>query len=156
MDDKPTLKKVVFERPTEEYFKKAPKYSGALVRDSERGMARSSYLGFGIQVLQPGRGETNRHAHQGEDAFWFVLEGTAVFYKVLEDGSEETIRLDKYEGLFIPDSAPYWFECPKDSQEDLVIIRSSAATGAEKKRLNYEQLKDWQTNRGLGGVMVSS
>jgi mannose-6-phosphate isomerase-like protein (cupin superfamily) len=124
-------------------FKGRPKKTERLVTDKD-----SSLLGLGMQVVLHG-GETNRHAHTGQDAAWLVLEGRARFYGKTDD---EVFELEPLEGLFMPDGQDYWFESASD--KPLKILRMSARDPrAESKRINYEDLKTWQT--GLGGERVA-
>lgn len=124
-------------------FKGRPKKTERLVTDKD-----SSLLGLGMQVVLHG-GETNRHAHTGQDAAWLVLEGRARFYGKTDD---EVFELEPLEGLFMPDGQDYWFESASD--KPLKILRMSARDPrAESKRINYEDLKTWQA--GLGGERVA-
>ena len=43
-------------------------------------IAQSDILSVVIQVVSKEGGETNLHAHSGQDAVWFVLAGRAKFY----------------------------------------------------------------------------
>lgn len=119
-------------------FKGRPKKSERLITGSD-----STLLGLGMQVVLEG-GETNRHAHTGQDAAWLVLEGRARFYGKTDN---DVFELDPLEGIFIPDGHDYWFESASD--KPLKILRMSARDPrAESKRLNYEDLKSWQTHLG--------
>jgi mannose-6-phosphate isomerase-like protein (cupin superfamily) len=60
-------------------FKGLPKKTERLVSNKD-----SKLLGLGMQVVLAG-GETNRHAHTGQDAAWLVLEGRARFYGKTDD-----------------------------------------------------------------------
>ena len=128
---------------TNQDFKGLPKKTERLVSNKD-----SSLLGLGMQVVLEG-GETNRHAHTGQDAAWLVLEGRARFYGKTDN---DVFELDPLEGLFIPDGQDYWFESA--SEKPLKILRMSATDPrAERKRLNFEDLKGWQTH--LGGERVA-
>jgi mannose-6-phosphate isomerase-like protein (cupin superfamily) len=119
-------------------FKGLPKKTERLVSNKD-----SNLLGLGMQVVLQG-GETNRHAHTGQDAAWLVLEGRARFYGKTDD---DVFELNPMEGLFIPDGADYWFESASD--KPLKILRMSARDpNAEAKRLNYSNLKEWQGHLG--------
>ncbi len=119
-------------------FKGRPKKSERLVTGAD-----STLLGLGMQVVLEG-GETNRHAHTGQDAAWLVLEGRARFYGKTDN---DVFELDPLEGIFIPDGQDYWFESA--SEKPLKILRMSARDPRTKsKRLNYENLKSWQTHIG--------
>ncbi|HWP56626.1 MAG TPA: cupin domain-containing protein [Candidatus Acidoferrales bacterium] len=123
---------------------------GGRPKKTERliGHKDSDLLGLGMQVVLQG-GETNRHAHTGQDAAWLVLEGRARFYGKTDD---EVFELEPMEGIFIPDGQDYWFESASD--KPLKILRMSARDPrGESKRLNYEDLKSWQTH--LGGERVT-
>ncbi len=123
-------------------FKNRPKKTERLISNGD-----SSLLGLGIQVVLQG-GETNRHAHTGQDAAWLVLEGRARFYGKTDD---EMFEIGPLEGLFIPDGQDYWFESA--SEQPLKILRMSARDPrTESKRMNYEDLKGWQSH--LGGERV--
>ena len=124
-------------------FKGRPKKTERLVKNSD-----SDLLGLGMQVVLEG-GETNRHAHTGGDAAWLVLEGRARFYGKTDD---DVFELDPLEGLFMPGGQDYWFESASD--KPLKILRMSARDPrTESKRLNYEDLKSWQTD--LGGERIA-
>ena len=119
-------------------FKGRPKKSERLITGAD-----STLLGLGMQVVLEG-GETNRHAHTGQDAAWLVLEGRARFYGKTDN---DVFELDPLEGIFIPDGQDYWFESA--SEKPLKILRMSARDPrAQSKRLNYEDLKSWQTHLG--------
>ncbi len=119
-------------------FKGRPKKSERLITGAD-----STRVGLGMQVVLEG-GETNRHAHTGQDAAWLVLEGRARFYGNTDN---DVFELDPLEGIFIPDGQDYWFESA--SQKPLKILRMSARDPrAQSKRLNYEDLKSWQTHLG--------
>jgi len=119
-------------------FKGRPKKSERLITGAD-----STLLGLGMQVVLDG-GETNRHAHTGQDAAWLVLEGRARFYGKTDN---DVFELDPLEGIFIPDGQDYWFE--STSEKPLKILRMSARDPrAQSKRLNYEDLKSWQTHIG--------
>ena len=123
---------------TDQDFKGRPKKSERLITRND-----STLLGLGMQVVLEG-GETNRHAHTGQDAAWLVLEGRARFYGKTEN---DVFELDPLEGIFKPDGHDYWFESA--SEKPLKILRMSARDPrAESKRLNYEDLKSWQTHIG--------
>lgn len=124
-------------------FKGRPKKTERLITNKD-----SNLLGLGMQVVLEG-GETNRHAHTGQDAAWLVLEGRARFYGKTDD---EVFELAPLEGLFMPGGQDYWFESASD--KPLKILRMSARDPrAESKRMNYEDLKSWQTN--LGGERIA-
>ena len=108
-------------------------------------MARGEILSVGAQIVKDG-GETNLHAHTAVDSTWIVITGKAKFYG--QDGVP--IELDRIEGVFIPKAVPYWFESA--SSEPLEILHLTARDkDAKSERVNYEELKDWQQERGLGG-----
>lgn len=108
-------------------------------------MARGEILSVGAQIVKDG-GETNLHAHTAVDSTWFVIEGKARFYG--EDGVP--VVLNKLEGVFIPKAVAYWFESA--GSEPLQILHLTGRDKATKsERINYEELKDWQQERDLGG-----
>ncbi len=87
-----------------------------------------------VQVIAGG-GETNLHAHKGNDAFWLVLQGEATFYT-----TEDRVvgKIGRYQGIIIPRETPYWFE--SSSPENLVILRVGAnALGEQRGRIDYTE-----------------
>ena len=105
-----------------------------------RALANSGAISCGVQVIAGG-GETNLHAHKGNDAIWFVLQGAASFYTT-EDRLVATVN--KHEGLLIPREVPYWFESA--SEENLVILRFGASVADEGTgRIDYTPSKVSQT-----------
>lgn len=99
---------------------------------SVEALARSDLISCGVQVIAGG-GETNLHAHKGNDAIWFVLQGAAAFYTT-EDRLVATVG--KNEGLLIPREVPYWFESA--SEENLIVLRFGAAAPNEGSgRIDY-------------------
>jgi mannose-6-phosphate isomerase-like protein (cupin superfamily) len=80
---------------------------------------RTELLSVGIQIVNGG-GETNLHAHNGEDAVWIVLGGQAAFYN--EDGDRRIIG--RHEMIVLPSGTKYWFEAAGD--EPLEIVRIGA------------------------------
>lgn len=113
------------------HFKVQPQLldSGKTVTELVKGGAAIS---CGVQVIADG-GETNLHAHKGNDAIWFVLQGAATFYTT-ENRVVATVR--EHEGLLIPREVPYWFECA--SEENLVVLRFGAAVKGEPTgRIDY-------------------
>ena len=124
-------------------IKGRPKKSERLITGTD-----STLLGLGMQVVLEG-GETNRHAHTGQDAAWLVLEGRARFYGKTDN---DVFELNPLEGIFIPDGQDYWFESASD--KPLKILRMSARNPqTQSKRLNYEDLKSWQTHLGSDRVV---
>ena len=73
-------------------------------------IAQSDILSVVIQVVSKDGGETNLHAHSGQDAVWFVLAGRAKFY----GKDDEVVELGPKDALFIPKGVPYWFESSSD------------------------------------------
>jgi mannose-6-phosphate isomerase-like protein (cupin superfamily) len=101
-------------------------------------LVRSDILSAGMQVVVDG-GETNLHAHSGNDGFWLVIEGRARFY-----GEGDTLIADvgRLEGVLIPRGFPYWFESSGDVP--LQILRVGATAQNEKnERVNYTPMKDF-------------
>ena len=107
---------------------------------------RSDIMGLGVQKAWEG-GETNLHAHTGADSTWFVLAGKARFY-----GSDPTdpVELGVHEGVFIPMATPYWFESASDVPLEM-MHQTVRDPEVKNERVNYEPLKDWHVERGLGG-----
>ena len=101
-------------------------------------LCRSDILSAGIQVVVDG-GETNLHAHNGNDGFWLVIKGRAKFYG---QGDELIADVGKLEGVLIPRGFPYWFESSGDVP--LQILRVGATAQMEKnERVNYTPMKDF-------------
>ncbi|MFN0070968.1 MAG: cupin domain-containing protein, partial [Chloroflexota bacterium] len=92
-------------------------------------LAKTDLLSATVQVIASG-GETNLHAHGGEDATWLVLQGSARFYTT---DNEVVATLGRFEGLVIPRELPYWFESASD-EENLVILRMGASAQNEPHR----------------------
>ena len=105
-----------------------------------------------IQVVSKDGGETNLHAHSGQDAVWFVLAGRAKFY----GKDDEVVELGPKDALFIPKGVPYWFESSSD--EPLEIMRNAATdANIQNRRVNYEALRDRQQDgRHEDSVYVNS
>lgn len=92
-------------------------------------LVRSDLVRGAVQVVYEG-GETNLHSHSGNDGFWYVLAGRALFYE-----DEDTLYADlgPNEGVLIPRGTPYWFE--SGSSEPLQILHVSAkAQNVEDQR----------------------
>ena len=95
-------------------------------------LIRGEVISCGVQVIAHG-GETNLHAHRGNEAIWIVLGGRAKFYTT---DDQVVAELGQYEALYIPESTPYWFESA--SEENLVILRLGAnVPGKERGRIDY-------------------
>ena len=124
---------------------------GSLLKVSSH-IAHSDILSVVIQVVSKDGGETNLHAHSGQDAVWFVLAGRAKFYG--KDG--EAVELGPKDALFIPKGVPYWFESSSD--EPLEIMRNAATdANIQNRRVNYEALRDRQQDgRHEDSVYVNS
>jgi mannose-6-phosphate isomerase-like protein (cupin superfamily) len=105
-------------------------------------LARSSNLGFGIQVLKEG-GETNLHAHAASEAVWFVLKGRVRFYDTDDHVFGE---YGPWEGIGIPRAAPYWFESASDEQLEIIHITAKNKLG-NNLRLNFTPLRERQVDR---------
>ena len=127
-----------------------PDLAGSPKRSSM--LANSGLLSVNVQVVSKEGGETNLHAHSGQDAVWFVLAGRAKFYG--KDG--ESVELGPKDALFIPKGTPYWFESASD--EPLEIMRNAATDPALKnQRVNYEALRERQQDgRHADSVYVNS
>jgi mannose-6-phosphate isomerase-like protein (cupin superfamily) len=99
-------------------------------------LATTELLAVSVQVVASG-GETNRHAHVGEDAMWFVVAGRARFYGATDT---EVVELDKHDGLVIRSGDPYWFESASD--DSLVILRvGGLAQNEQRGRIDYSERK---------------
>ncbi len=127
-----------------------PDLAGSPKRSSM--LANSGLISVNVQVVSRDGGETNLHAHSGQDAVWFVLSGRAKFYG--KDG--ESVELGPKDALFIPKGTPYWFESASD--EPLKIMRNAATDPALKnQRVNYEALRERQQDgRHADSVYVNS
>src|ERR1051326_1153787 len=110
-------------------------------------LVRTEHLNSGAQAVADG-GETNLHAHTGQDEIWFVLSGSATFYT--EDDAI-VAELGPHEGLLIPHAAPYWFE--SSSPENLVILRFGAAVPGQgpDRRIDFQQ-RTFAVKGEAGGV----
>ena len=115
-------------------------------------LAASGLLSVNVQLVSREGGETNLHAHSGQDAVWFVLAGRAKFYG--KDG--EHVELGPKDALFIPKGVPYWFESVSD--EPLEIMRNAATDpNVRNQRINYEELRDRQKDgRHAGSVYAQA
>ncbi len=115
-------------------------------------LASSGLLSVNVQLVSREGGETNLHAHSGQDAVWFVLAGRAKFYG--KDG--EAVELGPKDALFIPKGTPYWFESVSD--EPLEIMRNAATDpNVRNQRINYEELRDRQKDgRHEGSVYAGA
>ena len=115
-------------------------------------LSRTDSLTVSAQIINGG-GETNMHSHTGEDEAWVVLSGRARFYGVNKDadnGEEVVGELGPREGIMIPKGVPYWFESASDDQLEILRVSSIDKT-VKSERVNYQPLKDWQIDHGLGG-----
>ena len=113
--------------------------------------AKTDLISCSIQVIANG-GETNMHAHGGNDAIWLVLQGKARFYTIGPDGNHDHLaaELDKNEALVIKRETPYWFESGSD--ENLVILRFGAqAQNEPPKRIDYDE-RQFTVPGAVGGV----
>lgn len=98
-----------------------------------RRLARTDLVRAEIQVVYEG-GETNLHSHSGNDGFWYVLGGSAIFYS-----DEDTIfaELGPNEGVLVPRGTPYWFK-KGEGDEPLQIMHVAAqAQDTKDTRTNY-------------------
>lgn len=107
---------------------------------TSRNLARGEVLSLTVQVVADG-GETNLHAHAGNEAIWLVLNGRATFYTT---GNEVVGTIGRYQAMFIPHGTPYWFE--SSSPENLVILRIGARVpGVQDQRIDYSERR-WATS----------
>ena len=108
-------------------------------------LCKSDHLSVSVQVVMKKGGETNLHSHTGQDEAWIVLGGRAKFY----DKDRLVGDLGKYDGIFIPKAAPYWFE---PTEEPLEIMRVSA-TDKEivDERIDYTPPTERLRARGIVG-----
>ena len=99
----------------------------------------------GLQVVLEG-GETNRHAHEGEDACWVVLEGKARFYGKTD---ADIYEAGPHEAILIPMGHPYWFESV--GKVPLKVLRVSARDKRiGNERLDFEDRRAWQQEQMQG------
>lgn len=110
-------------------------------------LATSDLISLGVQVVSASGGETNLHAHLGEDAVWLVLNGEATFYG---EGDQVMAKIGRYEGLLIPRGAPYWFE--SSSEENLVVLRFGARAQNEEKRRVDHSARKYGVGSSEGGI----
>jgi mannose-6-phosphate isomerase-like protein (cupin superfamily) len=104
-------------------------------------IAHTGLLAAHVEVVRRG-GETNMHAHNGEDAIWYVLGGRAAFY---DDTGAKRI-LAKNDAIILPSGVKYWFESASD--EPLEILRVSARDRrVERSRTDFTERK-----RRIGAV----
>ncbi len=82
-------------------------------------VARTGLLSAMVHVVTRG-GETNLHAHNGEDGLWYVLSGQAAFY---DDEGKKRV-LGRGDAVLLPSGTKYWFESLGD--EPLEILRIGA------------------------------
>jgi len=82
-------------------------------------LERTELISVGVQIVCGG-GETNLHAHNGEDAVWIVLSGRVAFY----DEDERRLELGQHDIILLPSGTKYWFEAVGD--EPLQIARIGA------------------------------
>src|SRR5262249_15816279 len=82
-------------------------------------IVQTDLLGMAVKVYAEG-GENTLHAHTTNDHVHMVLEGQATFYD--EDGKETVVN--KYEGMFLPKGAYYYFKSSGDT--NLVLLSSYA------------------------------
>ena len=80
---------------------------------------RTELISVGVQIVNGG-GETNLHAHNGEDAVWIVLGGRVAFY----DEDNHRRELGQHDIMLLPSGTKYWFEAVGD--EPLQIARIGA------------------------------
>lgn len=104
-------------------------------------LARTELLSAHVQVVRRG-GETNLHAHNGEDSMWYVLGGRAAFYD--ERGAKR--MLEKDDAIVLPSGVKYWFESVGD--EPLEILRFSA----RDRRVERTRTDVTERKRRVGSV----
>jgi len=105
-------------------------------------LAKTDRLFSTMQVLRPGGGETNLHAHPSLDGLWFVISGRARFY------SDETTvagELGPMEGILIPRGSKYWFEAAGDDILELLQVECSTKSFTTEEamadRLDFNERK---------------
>jgi mannose-6-phosphate isomerase-like protein (cupin superfamily) len=101
-------------------------------------LCRSDILSAGMQIVTDG-GETNLHAHGGNDGFWLVIEGRARFYG---EGDALIADVGRLEGVLIPRGFPYWFESSGDVPLEILRV-GATAQNETSERINYTPMKDF-------------
>jgi mannose-6-phosphate isomerase-like protein (cupin superfamily) len=84
-------------------------------------IARGDVLSVAVKVYAEG-GENALHAHTTNEHVHMVLQGQATFYD--EEGTATVVN--KYEGMWLPKGAFYYFQSTGD--ENLVLMSCYAAT----------------------------
>jgi quercetin dioxygenase-like cupin family protein len=72
-------------------------------------------------------GENVMHTHPTEDHTFYILEGQATFHIEKE---ENVVVADKYDGVFFPRGAFYWFHSSGDTK--LIILRTGNELGSDR------------------------
>ncbi len=103
---------------------------------------RSDLIRLAVQVVKEG-GENNLHYHTGGDNAWMVLKGRTRFYGV---GDKLIGEFGPNEGILLPGGSRYWFEKVGDEDLEVLQIVCKETRGAETKRINLDQHKDWMTD----------
>lgn len=78
---------------------------------------RTELLSVAVQIVNGG-GETNLHAHNGEDSIWLILSGQAAFY---DEDNNRTV-LSRHDMMVLPSGTKYWFEVSGDEPLELLRI----------------------------------
>ena len=109
-------------------------------------LCRSDILSVGVQVIMKVGGETNLHAHTGQDEAWVILSGRIKFY----DKDKLVAELGKDEGIFVPKGAPYWFEATEEPVEILRVVAKDK--DIKDERIDYtEPTSRYLATRGRTG-----
>src|SRR6266571_126692 len=87
-------------------------------------VAKTNRLKLRVKVYAEG-GENGLHTHKDEDHAFVVLQGQATF----RDENDNTIVVNKYEGIMLPHGAYYYFQSSGD--ENLVLLRVGAGRESE-------------------------
>ena len=110
-------------------------------------VCNSDLMKVQVQVVKDG-GENNLHTHTGDDAFWYVINGTVKFYG---EGDKLVGEYKKGEGILIPRGYKYWFESA--SKEPLEILRVTAKDqNVENKRVDLSPQKQWMVEQNTFGT----
>lgn len=105
-------------------------------------IAETDLMKASVHVVRNG-GETNLHAHNGEDSLWFVVGGRVAFYD--ENGAR--CELGAHEGIVFPSGTKYWFESV--GSEPLEILR----VGARDPRVMRSRSDATQRTRRPGSTL---
>jgi mannose-6-phosphate isomerase-like protein (cupin superfamily) len=108
-------------------------------------LAQTDIMRASIQVIREG-GENNLHYHSKVDGMFTVLNGRIRFYG---PGDKVLGEYGKYEGVFIPRNARYWFESVGTEEAEVMLVQGFHQKGAELSgRTDVEPQKLHGSNPG--------